>query len=161
MVIYSSLERKSGAPPVHETNVPFPRKTRQATYRKALKQTRHTVRYISIGRWVDFVGTVLTEIQTDMSRATPTGTADQVHLPTRPCSHDSVHCRSRGSQRRPVNGCRSGRENLARCGCPGWAAARQWVGFGALEGVATSTAAIPLHGRARAARSSLYRPPPG
>ena len=60
----------------------------------------------------------------------------------------------------PVNGCRSGRES-GSLRLPGWAAARQWVGFGAPEGVATSTAAIPLQGRARAARSSLCRPPPG
>eukprot|EP00964_Phaeocystis_antarctica_P156336 scaffold125934_cov63-Phaeocystis_antarctica.AAC.2 len=33
-------------------------------------------------------------------RVSYTRTADQVHLPTRLCSHDSVHCRSRGSQRR-------------------------------------------------------------
>ena len=30
----------------------------------------------------------------------------------------------------PVNGCSSGRENLARCGCPGWPAASSGQGLG-------------------------------
>ena len=43
-------------------------------------------------------------------------------------------------------------------GCPD---ARTWISYGALERAATSTAAISRRGRARAARSGLYRPPPG
>ena len=51
--------------------------------------------------------------------------------------------------------------NLARCGCR--AGQRLAVGrvLGAEECAATSTAAFSLRGRARAARSGLYRPPPG
>ena len=50
--------------------------------------------------------------------------------------------------------------NPTRCGCP--AGRRLPVGrVWAPEGAATSTAASPLRGRSRAARSSLYRPPPG
>ena len=49
--------------------------------------------------------------------------------------------------------------NLVRCGCPAPAASS---GYGwALERATTSTAAISLRGRARAARSGSCRPPPG
>ena len=50
--------------------------------------------------------------------------------------------------------------NPTRCGCP--AGRRLPVGrVWAPEGAATSTAASPLRGRARVARSGLCRPPPG
>ena len=43
-------------------------------------------------------------------------------------------------------------------GCPD---ARTWISYGSLGSDETSTAASPLHGRARAARSGSCRPPPG
>ena len=54
----------------------------------------------------------------------------------------------------PVNGCRSGREP-GPLRLPGWAAASSGYGLGAEVRAATSTAASPLRGRARAVLEQL------
>ena len=54
----------------------------------------------------------------------------------------------------PVNGCRSGREP-GPLQLPGWAAASSGYGLGAEVRAATSTAASPLRGRARAVLEQL------